>query len=429
MENFKLEVGGDGVAIVTFDMPNRSMNVISQHVQADIDQLTTRIKNDETIRGAVICSGKANNFCVGADLPELSAQFSRWRSAESQEDRRQGVSEAAAYSLRLRALATSGKPTAAAISGLTLGGGLELALACTFRFAADDQSVTMALPEATIGLMPGAGATQRLSRLMGVERSLPHLLNGTSLDLSAAVKTGVLTGTAPATSLIDACRQAVLTGDPQAPWDRKGFSLPGGTPHSEAGYRSLPFSVATVAGAHGTNRPALANILRSVYEGVLVPIDAGLRIESRYFFNSVRTSQAAAMVNTLFAARQRIGKNQADTTHYVEQLRLAWNKAAADLVQEGASASLVKGVARRIGGWTPDLASASDRHLHLPEKDTIAYIGDELLRRTALKASGCLADGLIANADLANLSAVEAGFPAWTGGPLSYLAQRVSEPA
>ena len=425
MENFSIAIDGDGVAIVSYDVPGRSMNTVTQAVQRDLDRLVDRIKADDAIRGVVIRSGKPSGFCAGADLVEMQREFANWRRAEGQAELAAGVEGAAAYTRRLRALETCGKPVVAAIAGLALGGGLELALACHHRIGGGS-GVRLGLPEATIGLMPGAGATQRLPRLMGIDAALPHLLEGTPITEDAALASGVLHAVVPDDQVIEACRRYILEGGSAvAPWDEKRFALPGGGPHSPAGYRSFPYAVARLCGERGAHYPAQANILRAVYEGSQVPIDAALRIESRYFFNTVRTPRAEAMVHTLFVTRQ--ATNKAGPPAWREGLiavaRGAWMQEARILVDEGLSPTLVAGIAARAGGWRVDKlgtdGGAPDFDL-LPEA-MLEQAGARLLHATGVAVQNHMAMLDIADTDHADLVAVDAGFPAWTGGPIAYL--------
>ncbi len=430
MQTLSIETDAQGVALVTFDVPGRSMNTITAAVQHDLGLLAERLRTDPAIRGAVICSGKPSGFCAGADLGEMTADIDGWRAGRTQDELRPGVESAGGYSRRLRALETCGKPLAAAIAGLALGGGLELALACHIRVAVDDPKLRLGLPEATIGLMPGAGGTQRLPRLIGVEASLPHLLEGRLIAPADALAGGVLHAVTPADELIAACRRRVLeAAEATAAWDRKGYTLPGGGPNSAAGYQSFPYAVARLMGASGGNYPAQANILRAVYEGVQVPIEAGLRIESRYFFNTVRDPRADAMVQTLFVGRQVLTKDTGSAETYLERLRAAWNAQAHTLVEEGVSPSLVVGAARRVGGWAPDLTAAavSSPHLHLLEAPLVQELGRRLLHAAAEAARLGLDAGEVADPQSADVLAVKAGYPAWTGGPLSYLRQTTAQ--
>lgn len=304
MQNITIEVEGDGVALVTLDVPGKPVNVISRSVQQDLDQLVERLRSDPAIRGAVLRSGKAGGLCAGADLGEMLDDIARWRLAQSQDQLRAGVAEAGGYSRRIRALETCGKPLAVVIHGLALGGGLELALGGHYRVAVDDPALRMALPEAGIGLMPGAGATQRLIRMIGINAALPYLLDGAPIALADALAGGIVHAAAgDGAQAVERARQWILAnGDPIAPWDVKGFRLPGGGPHTSAGYQIFgPAMAARRAG--GQEMPGIGNILKAVHEGAQVPMDAGLRIETRYFFNTARSPEAHAKIEAFFASR------------------------------------------------------------------------------------------------------------------------------
>ncbi|MGE4303993.1 MAG: enoyl-CoA hydratase-related protein [Novosphingobium sp.] len=302
MENFTISVDADGIALVTFDVPERSTNAISAGVQRDLDTLVATIKGDDAIRGVVLQSGKAKGFCAGADLRELPTDIARWRAATAAGKPAEGVSDAGGFSTRVRAIETCGKPVVAAIAGHALGGGLELALGCHYRVAVDDPAPLLALPEASLGLIPGGGGTQRLLRLMGLNAALPYLLDGTPISPGDALASGVIHAVVPAVQLIETARRWILDGgDAIAPWDKKGFQIPGGGPHGAAGYLTFgPAMAARRAGPAG-RAAATANILKVVYEGAQVPIDAGLRIESRYFFNTAHSDDAVAKIEKFMA--------------------------------------------------------------------------------------------------------------------------------
>ncbi|RJG54121.1 enoyl-CoA hydratase/isomerase family protein [Sphingobium terrigena] len=309
MQNITMEVDGHGVALVTLDVPGKPINVISQSVQQDLDLFVERLRTDPEIRGTIVRSGKTGGLCAGADLGEMLDDIARWREAESQDDLRAAVAEAGGYSQRIRAIETCGKPVAVIVHGQALGGGLELALAGHYRVAVDDATLRLALPEASIGLMPGAGATQRLIRMIGINAALPYLLDGTPLTLSDALAGGVVHAAATdGPQALKTARQWILTsGDPVAPWDVKGFKLPGGGSHSPAAYQFFgPAMAARLAEADQS--PGIGNILKAVYEGAQVPIDAGLRIETRYFFNTARSPDAKAKIDAFFARRSTRNK-------------------------------------------------------------------------------------------------------------------------
>lgn len=296
MENFTLDVGTDGVATVTFDMAGRSINTISHAVQHDLGELAEIIRQDERIVGAILWSGKLSGFCAGADLHELRADIERWRAASTQEALQAALFEAGRFSRCIRDLERVGKPLVAVIAGVALGGGLELALGCHYRIAIEEEGLRLGLPEATLGLMPGAGGTQRLLRLAGLMPSLPYLLEGKAMSIEDARALGVIDEAASREQALDRARAWIAAGGrSSAPWDEKGFRFPGGGPHMPAGYALFGPAVAARRGGDRTN-DAEGNILKAVYEGSQVSIDAGLRIESRYFLNTLRTSAAAERV-------------------------------------------------------------------------------------------------------------------------------------
>ena len=304
MENFTLDVGADGIAIVTFDMPGRSMNTISHAVQHDLGVLADTIRRDERIVGAILHSGKDGNFCAGAHLHELQADIERWRAANTQEELRTALMQASHFSNRIRDLETVGKPLVAVIAGAALGGGLELALGCHYRIAVDEEGLRLGLPEASLGLMPGAGGTQRLMRLAGLNASLPYILDGKPIHVGDALALGIIHTRASREQAFDRARQWIAEGGQSiAPWDEKGFKLPGGGPHTATGYAVFGPSIAARRGSECGN-DADGNILKALYEGAQVPIDAGLRIESRYFFNTLRTDAAAEKVAAFLNRRK-----------------------------------------------------------------------------------------------------------------------------
>jgi 3-hydroxyacyl-CoA dehydrogenase/enoyl-CoA hydratase/3-hydroxybutyryl-CoA epimerase len=318
---------------------------------------------------------------------------------------------------------------------VVLGGGLELALAGHYRIAAGDPTkLRLGLPEVTIGLMPGAGGTQRLPRLMGLGRALPHLVEGKPIDLGLALETKIIHAHLPEDQALDAARHWVLANPTTAvPWDIKGYKVTDG-PHTPAGYANFPVFIAATRGDTHSDHPARANILRAVYEGVMVPIDAGLRIESRYFFNTLRAPASSAMIRTLFTVRQALAKApvHSDPTPYVNRLRSAWAEAANTLVASGLSAPLVFGISRKLSqklATAPKSLDDTQVDIQLPSDREVARVTEYLLLVAAQAAESCLADGMVASREEADLLGVEAGYPASTGGPFAFLAARENNKA
>jgi enoyl-CoA hydratase len=306
MDNFTLDPGTDGIAVVTFDMPGRSMNIITHAVQNDLGLLARRLREDDAIIGAILCSGKSSGFCAGADLNELQTDIERWRGARTQDELRAALAQASDFSRRIRDLETIGKPLVAVIGGTALGGGLELALGCHYRIAIDDEPLRLGLPEATLGLMPGAGGTQRLSRLAGLNAALPYLLDGAPIHVDEALALGVIHERTTRGRALDRARQWIADGGSGiAPWDGKGFLLPRGGPHGPAGYALFGPAMAARRGGERTG-DADGNIFKAVYEGAQVPMDAALRIESRYFLNTARTPAAAERVGAFLNRKAKV---------------------------------------------------------------------------------------------------------------------------
>jgi hypothetical protein len=181
--------------------------------------------------------------------------------------------------------------------------------------------------------------------------------------------------------------------------------------------------MAAALGDSSRDHPARTNILRAVYEGTQVPIEAGLRIETRYFFNTVRAPEARAMVRTLFAARQALAKaGRSDPALYAERLASAWTQGARELVEAGVPASLVRGVARSLSTkLAVQEAGPAGASFELPSPEEVKRVRDHLLSATAAAAKQALEERLVATRDEADLVAIELGYPAWTGGPMSYL--------
>ncbi|HYG27107.1 MAG TPA: enoyl-CoA hydratase-related protein, partial [Caulobacteraceae bacterium] len=272
MENFKIEVDGEGVALVTFDVPGRSMNTITGAVMREFPEVIERIKSDEAIKGAVIASGKPSGFCAGADLGEMGSQAGGAQDTRSAEEKLRAQFDST-FSLNrtLRALETCGKPVAIALEGLALGGGLEIALAGHYRVAAKNPKLQLGLPEAKVGLLPGAGGTQRLPRLMGAMNALPLILEGKSLSAEEALAKGVVHEVVEPGQTIEAAKTWVKTkGDPVQPWDKKDYKIPGGGPYTPGGAQVFIVGNAMLRKQGYGNYPAQLNILKCVYEGLQV---------------------------------------------------------------------------------------------------------------------------------------------------------------
>lgn len=301
LANFSVERDDAGIITVTIDQADRKMNVIGDGFTESFAALTDSFVADESAKGLILTSGK-EAFIVGADIDQLGQIETAQQAYDLVEDLKRS----------LRKLETSGKPVVAAITGTTLGGGLEVALACHYRIAIDSPKTKIGLPEVKLGLLPGGGGTQRLPRLVGIQKALELMTQGKELRPSPAKDIGLINEIASDKADMLAKAKAWIAANPkfQQPWDVKGFKIPGGDPkHPKV---AQVFSIAPAMAnqkSHG-NYPAIEHIMSCVFEGCMVDIDTGLEVESRYFVACVLSPESRNMINTLWTQLNSIKKGQ-----------------------------------------------------------------------------------------------------------------------
>ena len=312
LTNFRFETDADGIALLTWDMPGRSMNVISTDVMNELAQVVEAVATDASIKGCVVTSGK-DTFSGGADLTMLQGgakEFARVLKEQGEEAAMTLFFEnARSLSLLYRKLETCGKPWVAAINGTCLGGAFELALSCHYRVMSDSDKARVGLPEIKVGLFPGAGGTQRVPRLMQTGDALQMLFKGDQIRPGMAKAMNLVHEVAPAAELVARAKAWILAGGKGvAPWDEKGFKLPSGKVFSPVGMMTWPPANAIYRRETQDNYPAAKAILHSVYEGLQVPMDLALKIESRWFAHILRSKEAAAMIRSLFVSMGELNK-------------------------------------------------------------------------------------------------------------------------
>src|SRR5688572_1859729 len=235
-KNFKVETDADGIVLVTWDSPGKSMNVFDQSVIEDLDKIVTETTADAKVKGVVVTSGK-EAFSGGADLTMLDnirTVFADLLKTKGKEAATEALfKEAGRLSQIFRRIENngtkerSGKPWVAAINGLALGGAFELTLACHYRVASDNPKTRLGLPEIQVGLFPGAGGTQRLARMLQPTDALTIMLKGEQLKLDRAKSLKLVDAIVPAADLIKAAKDWIKDGGKAvAPWDNKGFKVP-----------------------------------------------------------------------------------------------------------------------------------------------------------------------------------------------------------
>ena len=307
--HFKCSVD-DGIALIEFDFQGRDQNLLNEAVFSDLKKLIDFVASDDAIKGAVLTSKKAD-FCLGADISNLSNSDNRnGATPQSERDKVEKLYlNILSGSMSLRKMETCGKPFVAALNGSALGGGFELALACHYRIAADNPKARFGLPEASIGVLPGAGGTQRLPRMISAALALPLLLQGKMIKAEKAKELKIIDEICASQDLIAKAKQWALD-HPKAvqAWDEPKFRMPGGKPHDKGA--GMVFFVGNAQLRKNTygNYPAQKYIMSCVYEGLSLPMDAALRVEARFFTKILRDPRAQAMTRSLFLSMQALKK-------------------------------------------------------------------------------------------------------------------------
>lgn len=290
----------DNIVILTIQQ-SRKMNVLDEHFSDDLEKIAQSFIQDKDSKGLIITSDK-DSFIVGADID----QFANIQSPK------QAFDFVEHFKKVLRSLETCGKPVVAALTGTALGGGLEVALGCHYRIAVDQPNAKYGLPEVKLGLLPGGGGTQRLMRLVGMQKALELMTQGTKLATQAAHQLGIIDAVVTdKTSLIEQAKQWIHEHPTaQQPWDAKGFKIPQGNALTPQNAQMLSIAPAMANQKSHGNYPAITHILSCVFEGSLVDIDTGLQLESRYFAACAMSQVSKNLIGTLWHQLNSINKGQ-----------------------------------------------------------------------------------------------------------------------
>ncbi|MEO1577500.1 MAG: 3-hydroxyacyl-CoA dehydrogenase NAD-binding domain-containing protein [Pseudomonadota bacterium] len=314
MADFSYDLCSDGVAIITWDLPGKSMNVLSLEGADQLGAFVEQALGDDAVKGIVLTSGK-DSFAAGMDLNILAGL------REGSDNPAQGIFDfiMGAHGMMRRIeragmdpkTLKGGKPVVAALPGTALGIGYELALSCHRIIAADDPKARIGLPEIMVGLFPGAGGTTRLVRKMGAMAASPHLLEGKTHAPDKAKAAGLIDEVVPRDDLLSRAKEWVLNAtdaDLVKPWDAKGYKMPGGAPYHPAGFMTFVGASAMVHGRTQGVYPAAKALLSAVYEGALVPFDTALKIEARWFTKVLMNPSSSAMIRSLFVNKGALEK-------------------------------------------------------------------------------------------------------------------------
>jgi 3-hydroxyacyl-CoA dehydrogenase/enoyl-CoA hydratase/3-hydroxybutyryl-CoA epimerase len=275
---FRVEWGDRKVARIVFDDPARKVNVLNLAALDSLDEALNELMagRDRASAGVIVASGKPGSFIAGADIDAIASMTDR-------EQVREVVERAHRVFSRIAALPM---PTVAAIDGVCLGGGTELALACDSRVAAEEARTQIALPEILLGIIPGFGGTTRLPRLVGLSTALDLILTGRALDARRAEKAGLIARAVPAAWLMEFAerRLAELARRPAArrrdAYKPRGFGawFVDGTPFGHK--MALDRAAAMTKSRTGGHYPAPLAALRVLRFGLSRPVDESLKLET-----------------------------------------------------------------------------------------------------------------------------------------------------
>lgn len=314
MTDFTLKTDADGVATITWDVADKSMNVMSIDGLTQLEAHIDAALADDAVKGIVITSGKEGSFAGGMDLNLLAKM-----REDAGDDPAKGLFEG---TMKMHALLRKieragmdpktnkgGKPIAAALPGTAAGIGLELPLATHRIFCADNPKARIGLPEIMVGIFPGAGGTTRLSFKLGAMAASTFLLEGKMVAPAAAAKAGLIDEVVA--DPLAAAKEWVLNAkdaDLVKPWDAKGYKMPGGAPYHPAGFMTFVGASAMINAKTKGAFPAAKALLSAVYEGALVPFDTALKIEARWFTSVLMNPSSSAMIRSLFLNKEALEK-------------------------------------------------------------------------------------------------------------------------
>ena len=301
----------DGIVTLTMTLPGR-VNLVGVDFGAAFPPALDEALATEGLRGIILASGH-KDFCVGADIDMLFAE------------RDPAVIAAAVRDLNAvyRKLETCGVPVVAALTGSALGGGYELALACHHRIALDSPRLQFGLPEVMLGVIPGAGGTQRLPYLLGIQAALEHIGGASPVRAAKACKLGMVDALAPDRDALMAAARAWIGDNPKPvqPWGQKKWSWPGGVrPNTPAAMQLLvgasAFLYKKTAGAF----PAAEAALKAIADGTRLPFDRGIEVESRLFTQLAVSDGAKDMIRTLWYHRTAAERRGAGLEHRIRKV-------------------------------------------------------------------------------------------------------------
>ena len=289
----------DQIAIINLQMKGK-VNKINAEFVADLNEAFEWAWSQDSLAGVIITSKNAD-FCVGADLDLLFAQ-----------DNTKLQNLIGALCTLFRNMETQGKPVVAALNGSALGGGFEIALACHRRIAIADKKSRFGLPEVSLGVIPGAGGTQRLPRLVGIQSALENIVQARMLKADRALENGMVDElVSTEDELIPAAKKWIMK-NPTAkqPWDTSNFKIRGPKPDSEDARNIFMATCAMVEKKTAGVFLAPKLAISSIQEGCCLTFDRAIEVENRYFFQAAKSGQAKNMIRTFWYHKKAAEKHE-----------------------------------------------------------------------------------------------------------------------
>jgi 3-hydroxyacyl-CoA dehydrogenase/enoyl-CoA hydratase/3-hydroxybutyryl-CoA epimerase len=401
VKGFDIEIDADGIALVTMNMPGQAVNLMNEAYAGFMEETLRQLSDgiaDSRIRGIVLTSAK-KTFFAGGDIEAIL----RYQAEAAWDECFTSLGLMKRQLLRWESL---GVPTAAAINGSALGGGLEICLACHRRVALDAAQVQLGFPEVSLGLLPGAGGVVRSVRLLGLQKAIPLLMEGTRLAPAKALELGLIDElAADVPELVHKARVWVRANAGYSqPWLRKGFRIPGGNAFTAANAGLLAMAPAVLRKKTRGLLPAPEAILAAAAEGSMCGYEAAMSIESRYFEKLIRGPVSAALIGTLYKQVNEISARASRPAGIADSKVAKVGVLGAGMMGRGiAHACALAGIAVALKDMTLANATAG--------KDHAAALLDRAVERGRLNAERrAAALGLIhptvENADLADCDLV-----------------------
>lgn len=310
----------NSISVVRFDLPEKSMNILSVEVLDEIKATFRKLQQNEKIRGVVFISGKEDSFIAGMDVSSI----------ESVTDSRIGMEQAAAGQSVFNLIADMNVPVVCAINGICLGGGTELALACDYRISTDNPNTAIGLPEVLLGIIPGFGGTQRLPRLVGLRTALDMILTGKRYVSKKALKSGLVDMVVSRELLLEEAIKLAIRGSEGKTADmihsrkRKKGGIRNFLLEKNPIGKSIIFNAARnkVLSQIGGNYPAPLKAIEAIKSGIGVSLKAGLQIEARLLGELIVTDVSKNLINVYYM------KENAKKLSVANEKALQINKAA-----------------------------------------------------------------------------------------------------